>query len=269
MRKILITGAAGRVGAVLRKGLKRPDRIFHLLDIADLGAKSDDEILIQGDATRFDVVMRAVRGVDTVVHLAAYPLEADWATIFPLNYQMTYNVFEAARLADAKRVIFASSIQAVGFHPIDRTIDDSTRLRPSGFYGVSKGFGECMASLYADKFGLSVACLRIASFEERPLDQRMLATWLSYEDGVHLFDRCIDADNFHFVRVYGVSNNDRAKVDNTHVDWLGYRPKSNAEAFVDEVLAKGTPLGPLARITHGGDPTDMDFNGTVEDVLSN
>ena len=269
MKHILITGAAGRVGSVLRTGLKRSDRILHLLDINDLGHECDGEIIVQGDATDLEVVQRAMDGVETVVHLAAYPLEASWGSIFPLNYQLTYNVFEAARTAGAKRVVFASSIQAVGFHPLERKVDDSTRLRPSGFYGVSKGFGECIASLYADKFGLSVACLRIASFEVRPLDERMLATWLSHEDGVHLFDRCIDADQYHFIRVYGVSNNDRAKVDNSHVDWLGYRPRSNAEEFVDEVLQNGTPLGPLARITHGGDPTDMEFAGSVDNVITN
>ena len=269
MKNILITGAAGRIGSVLRRGLRRSDRTLHLLDIADLGERADGEVLIQGDATDFDFAKQAMQHINTVVHLAAYPLEAGWATIFPLNYQLTYNVFEAARLANVRRLIFASSIQAVGFHALEHRIDDTTRLRPSGFYGVSKGFGECLASLYADKFGLSVACLRIASFEERPLDERMLATWLSHEDGVHLFDRCIDADDFHFIRVYGVSNNDRAKVDNTHVDWLGYQPKSNAEEYVDEVLSHGRPLGLLARITHGGDPTDMDFTGSVKDVLSN
>ncbi len=268
MQHILITGAAGRIGSVLRAGLRRADRTLHLLDIKNLGRASDGEELVQGDATDLLVVKEAMRGIDSVVHLAAYPLEADWSTVFPLNYLLTYNVFEAARATGVKRIVFASSIQAVGFHPLARKLDDATPLRPSGFYGVSKGFGECLASLYADKFGLSVACLRIASFEERPLDERMLVTWLSHEDGVHLFDRCIDADHYHFIRVYGVSNNDRAMVDNAHVDWLGYRPSSNAERFADKVLAKGAALGPLARITHGGDPTDLDFAGSLDAIIA-
>ncbi|TGV43279.1 NAD(P)-dependent oxidoreductase, partial [Mesorhizobium sp. M2D.F.Ca.ET.160.01.1.1] len=92
-----------------------------------------------------------------VVHLAAYPEEAPWETIFPLNYALTYAVLEAARRAGVRRVVFASSVQAVGFHPIEKTINHTVRPRPSGYYGVSKVMGEALASLYADKHGLSVA----------------------------------------------------------------------------------------------------------------
>lgn len=268
MQRILITGAAGRLGRVLRSGLAQNGRILRLLDIASLGEPSEQEEIWNADATNLTEMVHAMEGVDVVVHLAAYPEEAAWETIFPLNYTLTYTVLEAARRANVKRVVFASSIQAVGFHPIATTIDQSARLRPSGFYGVSKAYGEALASLYADKFGLSVGCVRVASFEQKPLDARMLSTWLSHEDGVHLFDQCINAPDHHFFVVYGVSNNTRSRVDNAHLPWLGYSPQSNAEDYVEEIRQHGEHLGLLAGQTHGGGACDVGFAGDVGKTLN-
>jgi uronate dehydrogenase len=268
MQRVLISGAAGRVGRVLRAGLAAPDRILRLTDIAPLGASGNREETCEGDARNLDFMRDAMNGVDVFINLAAYPEEAAWETIFPLNYALTHTGFEAARLAGVKRVIFASSVQAVGFHPLSKTITDQARLRPSGNYGVSKAFGESLASLYADKHGLSVACVRIASFEDTPKDVRMLSTWLSHSDCTHLFDRCIRAPQHHFYRVFGVSNNTRARVDNSHVDWLGYRPKSNAEDYLDDIMATGETLGTLAAGTQGGGACQIGFTGDAAATLS-
>jgi len=268
LQRVLITGAAGRLGKVLRTGLARPDRVLRLLDIADLGTRSLNEELCAVDATQVEAMLPHMDGVDVVIHLAAYPDEAAWEQIFPLNYALTYAVLEAARSAGVKRFIFASSVQAVGFHPIAETIDQTTRPRPSGFYGVSKASGEALASVYADKHGMSVACIRIASFEPRPTDARMLSTWLSHEDGVHLFEQCIQAPDHHYFMVYGVSANTRARVDNSHVAFLGYTPRSNAEDYRDDVMLHGQPLGPLAAKTQGGGACDVGFTGDVDRTLS-
>lgn len=268
LQRVLITGAAGRLGRVLRAGLARPDRILRLTDIIDLGAASSNEELYSADATSLEAALPLMDGVDVVVHLAAFPEEAAWERIFPLNYALTYTVLEAARRAGVKRFVFASSVQAVGFHPLAETIDQTARPRPSGYYGVSKVSGEALASVYADKHGMSVGCVRVASFEERPTDVRMLSTWLSHEDGVHLFERCIQAPDHHYYVVYGVSANTRTRVDNSHVAWLGYRPQSNAEDYASDVLQHGAPLGPLAGKTQGGGACDIDFSGDVEKTLT-
>lgn len=267
MKRILITGAGGRVGRVLREGLRRADRILRLNDLCDLGAVAENEEHVIGDARDRDVINAAARGVDIVIHLAAYPDEGPWEAIFPLNYELTYSVFEACRIEQVPRILFVSSIQALGFHPLNRRIDDTARMRPGGFYGVSKAFGEAMASLYADKHGISVACLRIASFEKRPLDILHLSTWLSHEDGVHLFDRCIEAPDFHFFRAYGVSANTRSRVDNAHVAWLGFRPTSNAEDYAAEILARSAATDGLAMRMHGGGAADIGFSGDAERTL--
>jgi uronate dehydrogenase len=263
MQRILLSGAAGRVGRVLRKGLAAPDRILRVTDIAPLGEAAEHEEVLVGDARKLDFMVEALQGVDAFISLAAYPEEAPWETIFPLNYELTYAGFEAARIAGVKRVIFASSVQAVGFHPLAKTIDLDARARPSGFYGVSKAFGEALGSLYADKYGLSVGCVRIASFEDKPQDVRMLSTWLSHDDCIHLFDRCIRAPDHHYYRVFGVSKNTRARVDNSDVDWLGYRPQSDAEDHLDEVLAHGEKIGWLAGGTHGGGACQVGFAGDL------
>ncbi|MCZ4354693.1 NAD(P)-dependent oxidoreductase [Roseovarius aestuarii] len=263
MQRVLITGAAGRLGKVLRTGLSSNDRVLRLLDIVSLGEAGEREEIVCCDATDMESVLEAMEDVDVVLHLAAYPEEAPWETIFPLNYNLTYTVFEAARRSGIKRVVFASSVQAVGFHPISEKIDDGARLRPSGYYGVSKAFGEALASLYADKHGISFVCVRVASFEAEPTDTRMLSTWLSHEDGVHLFDRCLRAPEHHFFTVYGVSNNTRSQVDNAHVNWLGYNPISNAEDFAEKVMSNGDELGPLAAKTHGGGACDVGFDADI------
>lgn len=267
MQRVLITGAAGRLGKVLRVGLARPERILRLVDIADLGTASLNEELCRVDATQLEAVLPLMDGVDVVLHLAAFPEEASWERIFPLNYALTYTVLEAAHRAGVKRFVFASSIQAVGFHPLAETIDRTARPRPSGYYGVSKVSGEALASVYADKHGMAVGCVRVASFEARPTDVRMLSTWLSHEDGVHLFERCIQAPDHHYYVVYGVSANTRARIDNSAVAWLGYAPRSNAEDYVDEVLLHGEPLGPLAARTQGGGACDRGFSADVEKTL--
>ena len=268
MQRVLITGAAGRLGRVLRTGLAKPGRILRLLDIANLGTADEREEIWNADATDLPEMTEAMQDVDVVLHLAAYPEEAPWETIFPLNYALTYSLFEAARRTGVKRMVFCSSVQAVGFHPIDKTIDGNSRLRPSGYYGVSKAYGEALASLYADKYGLSVGCVRVASFEKIPTDTRMLSTWLSHEDAIHLFDRCIDAPDHHFYVIYGVSNNTRSRVDNSHVAWLGYKPRSNAEDHLAEILKSGQPMGLLAGRTQGGGACDVGFSGDAEKTLN-
>jgi uronate dehydrogenase len=137
-----------------------------------------------------------------VVHLAGIPyepLDNAWAEILPANIVNTYNVFEAARRAGVKRVVFASSNHVVGFYRRERTVGIDVPPRPDSYYGVSKVFGEALGRLYADKYAMSVACLRIGSFRQTPEDRRQLTTWLSHDDGARLLRCCIDAPPFHFL----------------------------------------------------------------------
>ena len=202
------------------------------------------------------------------MHLAGVPEEAAWDQVLPLNIEGCYNVFEAARRCGVKRVIFASSNHAVGFHRRERFIDNTVDPRPDSRYGVSKVFGEALGRLYADKYGLSVACLRIGTFRtpDRPVDARQLLTWISHRDMVQLVRRCIDYPNYHFVTVYGVSNNLRSRWDNTNVKFLGYRPEDDSEIFAAEILALGVKENEIAAQFHGAHYCPMEFTGDPSQI---
>jgi len=263
MQRILITGAAGQIGKALRSGLHGRYRLLRLLDITPLGAAAEGEEVVVADIRDMAAMQNATAGIDCVVHLAGQATEAEWEKVLPLNIEGCYNVFEAARRSGVRRIVYASSNHAVGFHRRERFIDTSVVPRPDTRYGVSKVFGEALGRLYADKYGLSVACLRIGSFlvPDRPTDARQLLTWISHRDMVQLVRRCIDHPHYHFVVVYGVSNNLRSRWDNTDAKFLGYRPEDDSEKFAAEILAQGKKENEIAAQFHGGFYTPMEFAG--------
>src|SRR3984893_2295262 len=268
MKRILITGAAGKIGDTLRKGLRGSYPLIRLLDIVPLGAVEAGEELCAADIRDIAALEKAMAGIDCVVHLAGVPEEAEWEKVLALNIEGCFNVFEAARRQGVRRVIFASSNHAIGFHRRERFIDNGVVPRPDSRYGVSKVFGEALGRLYADKYGLSVACLRIGSFltPDRPTDARQLLTWISHRDMVQLVRRCIDTPDYHFVTVYGVSNNLRSRWDNTNAKFLGYRPQDDSEVFAAEILAAGAKENDIAAQFHGRFYCPMEFSGDTSRI---
>ena len=267
MKRILITGAAGAIGSVLRAAYRGKYRC-RLTDIAPLGEAAPGEELVQadiGDAAACDAMMQ---GVDCVVHLGGRAVEDAWEVILPANIVGCYNVFEAARRAGVKRVVFASSNHAVGFHRRERFIDDQVQPRPDTRYGVSKVFGEALGRMYADKHGMSVACLRIGTFRnpDRPDNARQLLTWISHRDMAQLVARCIDHPEYHFVVVYGVSNNLRSRWDNSNVKFLAYLPQDDSEIYAAEILARGEKENEISAQFHGGFFTPMEFDGDPSSI---
>ncbi|HLX02238.1 MAG TPA: NAD(P)-dependent oxidoreductase [Trinickia sp.] len=268
MTRVLITGAAGQIGRVLRQGLKGRYPLIRLADIAAQRPADASEEVVKVDITDPAQLVDAMEGIDCVVHLAGIPDEDTWDRIHRMNIEGCYNVFEAARVAGVKRVIFASSNHAVGFHRRDRMIDDEVTPRPDSRYGLSKVFGEALGRLYADKYGLSVACLRIGSFrpDDKPTVPRHLFTWISHRDTVQLVRRAIDHPNYHFVVAYGVSDNARNRWDNSNARFLGYRPEDDAERFADEVLSSGAREDEREALLHGGFGCLVEFAGRLEDI---
>jgi uronate dehydrogenase len=268
MKHILITGAAGKIGNALRKGLRGNYPLIRLIDIVPLGPIEAGEEFFATDIRDIAALEKAMVGIDCVVHLAGASEEAPWERVLPLNIEGCYNTFEAARRQSVKRVIFASSNHAVGFHRRDRVLDNTVVPRPDSRYGVSKVFGEALGRLYADKYGLSVACLRIGTFRtpDRPTDARQLLTWISHRDMVQLVRCCINYQNYHFVTVYGVSNNSRSRWDNTNVKFLGYRPEDDSEAFAAEILALGKKENEIAAQFHGAHYCPMEFVGDTSRI---
>ena len=266
MNRILITGAAGKIGSTLREGLRGRYPVLRLSDIAPLGSARDGEEIVRADLADLAEVEAAMRDVDCVVHLGAIPGEDTWENILPNNVVGTWNVFEAARRQGVRRVIYASSHHAVGFYRRDREIDQTVVPRPDGVYGVSKVFGEAVGRLFADKHGLSVACLRIGAFRDRPEDRRLLYVWLSPRDAVQLVGCCIDAPDYHFITVYGISDNARSRYRNVGVEFLGYRPQDKAEDYAADIMRAPDTEDAISRQFHGGMYTPMGFDGDLSRI---
>ena len=242
MNRVLITGAAELIGRTLREGLRGRYPSLRLSDIAPLstaGPARKSRPQISPISPQWKPPCRA----SIVVHLGAIPGEDTWEKILPNNIVGTWNVFEAARRQKVRRVVYASSHHAVGFYRRERDIDQTVVPRPDGIYGVSKVFGEGVGRLFADKHGLSVACLRIGAFRDKPTDRRLLYVWLSPRDAVQLVGCCIDAPAYHFITVYGISDNARSRYRNVGLEFLGYRPQDKAEDYADRDHARARYRG--------------------------
>lgn len=257
MPTIVITGAAGRIGTMLRSRLARPDRGLRLLDIAPVPDVTPAEEAIVASVTDLAAMTSAFQGADAVIHLGGIAREAAWEHILDVNIHGTYVALEAARRAGVRRVVLASSNHAVGFAPLGGDpVPDYLFPRPDTFYGVSKATMEALGSLYHDRHGMDVICLRIMSCFERPQDVRMLSTWLSPDDAGRLFDACLTAPDPGFRVAYGVSANTRGgSVSLGEARALGYESLDDAEQYAAEILAKfpePDPEGPVRRFL-GGD----------------
>ena len=266
--RVLITGAAGIIGMCLRTHWRGRYGLLRLADIAEQEPAGAGEEVRTFDIRDIDSVEPCMQGMDCVVHLAGIPVEDSWEKVLPLNIGGCYNVFEAARRQGVRRVVFASSNHAVGYHRRERFIDNTVQPRPDSRYGVSKVFGEALGRMYADKYGLSVACLRIGTFRkpDRPIESRQLLTWISHRDMAQLARRCVEHESYHFVVAYGVSNNLRNRWDNSNVKFLGYAPEDDSEVFAAEILAQGIPENPVAAQFHGGFFCPMEFVGATDRI---
>ncbi|HEX4985159.1 MAG TPA: NAD(P)-dependent oxidoreductase [Burkholderiales bacterium] len=251
MKTVLITGGAGDVAGHLRRELSGRYAL-RLSDVRAVGTLAPGETFAPGDISRLSDMLRVTRGVDAIVHLGGYSVEGPWDEILHANIIGCYNLFEAARVNGVKRVLFATSNHATGFYRRDEKIDHRVYPKPDSRYGLSKVFGEQLGSLYADKYGLEVFCMRIGNVNVAPADKRRLSIWLSPRDLAQLVTVGIENPNIRFEIVYGVSNNRRTWYDNANAFRLGFRPRDDAELHAAEVLAKEKPADARAELYQGG-----------------
>jgi len=254
MKKLVVTGAAGRLGSYLREPLsKLADEFVSTDRVDDIGKLHDGEHYEKADLASLDDMLQVLQGADMVVHFGAIGDEAPWDDILQSNIIGAYNVWEAAHRHRVRRVVYASSIHAVGMHPKQDFIDSNAAHRPDTYYGLAKCFAEDLGRMYWEKRALESVCLRILSCAQ-VTSPRSLGSWLSYDDLIHLVEQSINTPSTGFTVVYGVSNNDRAPVDNSAASYLGYRPKDNAEIYAAEILAGASPEDnqDAANMCHGG-----------------
>lgn len=239
--RVAITGAAGSLASDIVPGLQQ--RGYDIVAIDQLASKSSFNCEWNhcsiNDRT---ALASALAGCDAVVHLAGIPLEADWQDLLQANIDGTQSVLETAHEVGIKRVILASSIHAAGYVPVpndDSKIADDVAVRPNTFYGVTKAAVEALGSLYHYRYGMDVICLRIASRFSSPEGERMLSTWLSPNDAVHLFDACLAVESPGFRTVWGVSANSRSYFSAAGGASIGFFPEDDAEEHAAALFDAG------------------------------
>lgn len=253
-KRLLLTGAAGGLGRVLRERLKPFTEVLRLSDLADLGPAQAGEEIVQCDLADKAAVMAMMEGVDAVLHFGGISVEAAFEPIMMANIQGTYNLYEAVHKCNVQRVIFASSNHTVGFYRTTDLVDADMPFRADSMYGVSKCFGEVLSRYYYDRFGIETVCLRIGSSFPEPLNPRMMVTYFSYDDLVESLRCALFAPRVGHTIAFGVSNNPKKWWDDSKAGHLGYQGKDSSEKFADKFppTAERPPKEDPTTIFQGG-----------------
>ncbi|MCY3898660.1 MAG: NAD(P)-dependent oxidoreductase [Caldilineaceae bacterium] len=233
-RKILLTGAAGKIGSFFRNTYA-DSYSFVLTDIAE-PEDAKGAPFTRADLSDFVAIRPLFEGVDTVVHLGADPsMDASWESLLPNNVIATYNVFEAAHQAGCRRVVYASSINAVLGYPRDQQVHTSHPVYPINLYGATKCWGEALARYYSAAHGLSSLCLRFGAVQDRDSewihwDHEYVEIIQTLEDNASLIAAAVEAgDDVVFGNFHGISDNRYKRLDMTDtMAVLNYTPQDDA-----------------------------------------
>ena len=255
LQHLLLTGAAGTLGRALTPALQPLAQRLMVSDLADALARTPWPQAVQAqpcDLADASAVHRLMEGVDAVVHLGGVSVEGPFEPILQANIIGLHNLYEAARRQGCKRVVFASSNHVTGCYPRSQMLTPQDPPRPDGNYGLSKLFGEGLASLYWDRYGIQSVCLRIGTATPEPPDRRGLSTWISLPDLARLVHCALTAADVGFLVAYGMSGNTRA-FWNTAAAWqrLGFEPLDNAETFAPQTEHLQQPAGPQRQLQGG------------------
>lgn len=236
--RLLLTGAAGHLGKELRPRLKAYCKTLRLSDSNELDAANQGEELCIADLANKAAVHDMLQSVDAVVHMGGVSTEQPWEPILASNIVGVVHLYEAARLQGAKRIVFASSNHVTGFYRQDQVVSPLHPPRPDGFYGLSKAFGEDLAQMYWDRWGIETVSLRIGSSFPEPVDRRMLATFLSADDLERAVVAALTAPIVGHTIMYGVSDNQTSWWDNTSAKHVGFRAQDSSDRFREQVEAR-------------------------------
>ena len=252
--RILLTGAAGGLGKILRLRMTTFTEVLRVSDRLNIEPAGPNEEVVVCDLADKHAVHQLVAGVDAVVHFGGISVEDRFEPILQSNIIGVFNLYEAVRKHGIKRVVFASSNHVTGFYKQTEKITADAPMRPDGLYGVSKCFGENLSRLYFDRYGIETVCLRIGSSFPVVKDRRMLATYLSYDDLVELVRCSLFAPKIGHTVIFGSSDNAVSWWDNAKAAHLGFKPKDASDHQRERVEASSPPLAPNdpALIFQGG-----------------
>jgi uronate dehydrogenase len=261
-RRLLLTGAAGNLGQELRPRLKAYCETLRLSHRREFGPAREGEEIVLAALEDKAQMLGLLEGVDAVVHMGGVSTEKTWESILAGNIVGMVNLYEAARQNKVPRIVFASSNHVTGFYRQDEVVSPRDPVRPDGFYGLSKAFGENLAQLYWDKHGIETVSLRIGSSFAEPKDRRMLATWMSFDDTERLIVAALTAPVVGHSIIYGMSDNATTFWDNTPARHVGYRPQDSSGKYRAAAEARQPtidPTQPAARYQGGAFVTQGPF----------
>jgi NAD dependent epimerase/dehydratase family len=236
MKKILLTGSAGKIGTSLRQELDR----FYQFRCFDRQPIDKIEDSIVADIQDFDAVSKAMLGMDAVIHLAANPdPKQSWHEVYTGGISGTYNIFEAARLAGIQKMIYASTAHILGFRELEKNqeVSPEDRISPDSFYAVGKVCGEALGQVFSDRYGMSIICLRIGYFTDKIhkswLNKMLRSGYISPRDLAQLVQKSLETENLGFQVFYGVSANTKRMWDIRNAETrVGYQPQDDADRWL-------------------------------------
>ena len=232
--KIVVTGAGGRVGRILRPILASRYEQVILTDIQDIGDTASNETFLRGDIQDAAFTDQLLSGADGLVHLAGL-VGPDFTYLETMgaNVNGTYNLLNAAVKNGVTKIVYASSHHAVGFYKRDVEVGTDNNFRADSFYGVSKAFGEILTQYFADRHGISGLNIRIGNADDVIRDERRLHIWTSARDLAQLVDIGLKSNKPGCKTVYGISKVPGRFFDNSEALDLGYEPQDNSIDFAE------------------------------------
>lgn len=258
-KPVLLTGASGTIGRLLSARLAALGWTLRLTDIVPLPIPlPDGASFTLADIEDRQAVDDLAEGCGLILHFGGISTEQSFETVLGPNFRGAFHIYEAARREKA-RVVFPSSVHAVGLYERTEILDQDCLLRPDGYYGLSKAYGEMLARLYFDKHAVESVLIRIGSVLPEVPDERILSTWISHNDFVRLIERCAVAEKVDCSVIWGQSNNSRGFWRNDARLTLGWAPLDSSDNQAERVRGKVTD-NPVVERYQGGKFIVVDYS---------
>ena len=256
--RVLITGAAGRVGQLLTP-LLRQSYSLRLCDVKPIPHGLPEDELLQGDLADPAFTSQAAAGVSAVVHLAGLVAsQVSFEDTLSPNYLALLQLLAACRHQSIPRFVFASSHHILGLLPSNQTYTESAPIAPDGFYALSKAFGEAACAMYAHRFGIRTLIIRIGNADPQVSDARRQRLWVSARDLAQLISIGLTHPAISCQTVYGVSNCPSPLFPNHEALRLGYQPLDHPANHLSPIFRSIADLTPADGFDKVGGPFAAD-----------
>lgn len=258
-KPVLLTGASGTIGRLLSVRLAELGWTLRLADVAPLPIPLPQNASFDRvDLEDRHAVNDLAQGCGLILHFGGISTEQSFETVLGPNLRGSFHIYEAARSQKA-RVVFPSSVHAVGLYERTEILDQDCLLRPDGYYGLSKAYGEMLARLYWDKHAVESVLIRIGSVLPEVPDERILSTWISHGDFVRLIERCAEAEQVGCSVIWGQSNNSRGFWRHDARQKIGWTPLDSSDSQAKRVRGKVTD-NPVVERYQGGKFIVVDYS---------